>query len=625
MAELLPEVKSSRQNLPKQVALPNSYNSFFSFPVSKTGYSGVVTYTRTEIVTPFKAEEGLTGLIQPRPPLSENERISPSGSYPPDVVNPDTNEMDYKELDGEGRAVVVDIGLFVLINVYCPNDGTGSKLREDFKMNYHRLLEARVDGLIKEGRQVMVVGDLNACAAVEDHCEGSLLVAKGLAEGLPGDEGFWGKEYRKWIRDWLIKGDGTGCLVDIVRKFWPDRRGMYTCEYVLHRVLSRLIFFIGWNTKISARESNYGTRIDFILITPGLIPWITAADIQPHIKGSDHCPVFVDLRDELANPDGSLTKLRDVLGIPSEDGPTNSVQPPRLAAKYWSEHQQRPLSTFFFKKSNVVSSPSPLFSLSTSQETQSSSDTPGLTDSSFRASKNIEEEESQVMGTKKRKIMVAKSPDLPAKKARGFSTRLTTKGTSKSKGKNPEQSTIASFFLQPQSQIASTSLSRPCPSSPPSSWDQRRESPKPVIRPPPIIDNHTISPAPSLSESHLSFPLKCLHKDSSDKNKDAWRSFLAPVQIPKCTVHKEPAKEYTVNKPGPNKGKRFFICSRYVYPCFFLEWRLFSACFFSRPVGPGYDKGRAERPREQVNPQFRCNFFKWSSDVRRTERNESIE
>ena len=28
----------------------------------------------------------------------------------------------------------------------------------------------------------MVVGDLNACAAVQDHYEGSLLVARGLAE-----------------------------------------------------------------------------------------------------------------------------------------------------------------------------------------------------------------------------------------------------------------------------------------------------------------------------------------------------------------------------------------------------------------------------------------------------------
>lgn len=229
----MPEVKSSRSGLPRQVALPDSYYSFFSFPLSKTGYSGVVTYTRTDTVIPLKAEEGLTGVLQPRPPLSEEERISPPGSYPPELADPDAEELNYKDLDSEGRAVVVDFGLFVLINVYCPNDGNSSKEREDFKMNYHRLLEARVDGLIQEGRQVMVVGDLNACVAVEDHCEGPFMVARGLAEGLQGEEGFWGKEHRRWIRDWVVKDDGSGCMIDIVRKLWPDRKGMYTCAYFL--------------------------------------------------------------------------------------------------------------------------------------------------------------------------------------------------------------------------------------------------------------------------------------------------------------------------------------------------------------------------------------------------------
>jgi len=232
------EVKSSRQALPKPVALPPSYDSFFSFPVRKTGYSGVATYTRRSTLVPNKAEEGLTGLIQPKPPLSTEERISKDGRYPSDsTLNlvddlADEEEPDLKDLDSEGRAVVVDVGLFVLINVYCPNTGTGTDEREKFKKNYHKLLEARVDGLIKEGREVMVVGDLNACAAVQDHCEGSLLVARGHSEGFQGEEGFWGVDYRGYIRNWLMDAGGTGgCMVDIVRRFWPTRKGMYTCTY----------------------------------------------------------------------------------------------------------------------------------------------------------------------------------------------------------------------------------------------------------------------------------------------------------------------------------------------------------------------------------------------------------
>jgi AP endonuclease-2 len=196
----------------------------------------VATYTRRSTLVPNKAEEGLTGLIQPKPSLTAEERISTDGDYPSDLTLnlvddlADEDELDFKELDGEGRAVVVDVGLFVLINVYCPNNSTGTDEREKFKRNYHKLLEARVDALIKENREVMVVGDLNACAAVQDHCEGPLLVARGLAEGLQGDEGFWGVDHRGYVRDWLMDSEGSGgCMVDIVRRFWPTRKGMYTC------------------------------------------------------------------------------------------------------------------------------------------------------------------------------------------------------------------------------------------------------------------------------------------------------------------------------------------------------------------------------------------------------------
>jgi AP endonuclease-2 len=51
-------------------------------------------------------------------------------------------------------------------------------------------------------------------------------------------------------------------------------------------------------------------------------------------------------------------------------------------------------------------------------------------------------------------------------------------------------------------------------------------------------------------------------KDGNSSSKDAWTTLLAPTPAPRCRVHNEVAKEFTVNKPGVNKGKRFFICSR---------------------------------------------------------------
>ncbi len=60
----------------------------------------------------------------------------------------------------------------------------------------------------------------------------------------------------------------------------------------------------------------------------------------------------MDLRDEIVNAEGSITKLREVLGIQHADGTVAPTEPPRLAAEFWEEHKQKLLSTFFAKKSD---------------------------------------------------------------------------------------------------------------------------------------------------------------------------------------------------------------------------------------------------------------------------------
>ncbi|KAF9004487.1 DNase I-like protein [Hymenopellis radicata] len=480
------EMKSSRKGLTKDIAVPNSYDTFFSFPAKKSGYSGVATYTR---VVPRKAEEGLSGLLDLKPPLTLSERISTTYPYQSHLAS----QVDLRELDNEGRVVVLDFGPFVLINVYCPNDGTEAEDRIQYKIDFQRVLEERVRTLIQvEKRQVIVVGDLNACAALVDHCEGPLLAKKlGLdSQGREAEDAFWNeKQCRMWLRSWLVEGGGP--MVDIVRRQWPDRKDMFTC----------------WNTKISARASNYGTRIDYILITPGLLPYVKHADIQPDVKGSDHCPVFLDLDDSIF-----------------ADSP--------MTSREWRPRKQRVLGDFFGKKGDE---PKPKASSSQSS-LQSNAPAPQLKVSSSTS-------------TNKRK-----APE-------------TTSSSSKKTKQTPSQGKLSSFFNN-------SSKAAPHKAASPAEDDDEDyrlalELSRQPSSPPPVPD-----------------------RQSSKK----WKSLLAPVPPPRCTVHNEPAKELTT-KQGVNKGKMFFICSR--------------------PVGPGYDKGREERARADVNPEYRCNFFKWSSDVRR--------
>ncbi|KAG8691658.1 Class II abasic (AP) endonuclease [Ceratobasidium sp. 423] len=555
------EMKISRQLLTKTLAVPENYDAVMSFPQSRNGYSGVAVYTNNVKIVPLKAEEGLIGGRQPtsKVVLDAKERISKT--YPesttlelmPEEEGGVPTNLD--RLDSEGRSLVVDFGLFVLINVYCPN--LTSEERMPFKYNFHKVLEDHVRILIQEGREVIVLGDLNVVAAPIDHCEGSLESRKNT---------FWESPVRTWFRQWL---DPEGPMVDVVRTSWPDREKMFTC----------------WDTRTNARESNYGTRIDYILITKGLLPWFKHGDIQPDIRGSDHCPVFIDLHDEITSPDGRVSQLVDLLG--SVDVSGQRRDPPPISTKFWGEFsgKQKLLSTFFTKKSSQsVSEPLTPAPESSLQETISEHGTEG---DKLSCDEPVSTSSTRISLPSPEKNEFQQSTEADGRKRKAARSSTETSGLSSKKSKKSQttnrtnkQPKLSSFFASSsQSQIST----------------KQRSSP-----PIEIIDSEVeVEISRSTSELLLSGPGSLPSSQMKDTSlvKDAWSQLMRPIEPPRCSVHDVPTKEFTVNKSGPNKGKKFFICSM--------------------PMGPGYDSGKSTRLREEVDPRYRCNYFKWASDVKR--------
>ncbi|CAE6426067.1 unnamed protein product [Rhizoctonia solani] len=554
-------MKISRQLLTGSIAIPESYDAVMSFPKSKSGYSGVAVYTNRAKVVPLKAEEGLVGGYQPTSKVQMDAQGRISKTYP----EPSSLELmpeeegrvptELSNLDSEGRSLVVDFGLFVLINVYCPN--LTSEERMPFKYNFHKVLEDRVRILIQEGREVIVLGDLNVVVAPIDHCEGVLDSKKNT---------FWESPIRTWFRQWL---DPEGPMVDAIRSSWPGREKMFTC----------------WDTRTNARESNYGTRIDYILITKGLLPWFKHGDIQSDIRGSDHCPVFIDLHDEITSPDGQVLQLLDFLDTASGSG--QQRDPPPISTKFWNEFsgKQKLLSTFFAKKSTQSTSEPPtaasehnfqeIESESGIQKDESSSAEPGSICSTQVSALTIRQKEGgQSTGVDGRKRKVTSSSletsDFGFKKSKKL--QITSKAN--------KQRKLSNFFTN-SSQLEGLT--------------------KKTSSPPIEITDSEDEDQISKSASELVLSGSSLVPSSQSKDatstKHAWCQLMQPIKPPKCTVHDAPTKEFIVNKPGPNKGKKFFICSM--------------------PIGPGYDSGKSTRLREEVNPRYRCNYFKWASDVKR--------
>jgi len=106
-----------------------------------------------------------------------------------------------------------------------------------------------------------------------------------------------------------------------------------------------------------------------------------------------------------------------------------------------------------------------------------------------------------------------------------------------------------------------------------------------------LSSTSTPSSTPTFTASQSS-----LTPSSSKSVQQSWSTLFMKVEPPRCHVHNEPTRSFRVNKQGPNRGKEFYICAR--------------------PVGPGYDAGRDKRRREDIDPQYRCNFFKWASEAR---------
>ena len=337
---------------------------------------------------------------------------------------------------------------------------------------------------------------------------------------------------------------------------------------VLIRAIGPPLDAVGWNTKLQARETNYGTRVDYLLATQGLLQWIKHADIQPGLKGSDHCPVFVDLHDEIALASGETVRLCDVL---------TRGAPPRIAAANWEEFSGRQtlLSSFFGKRP------------------------PGGEEPAARAESEKDEAATSAKDEEKSRPLpsLAKPPASPARKRlvsrtpsssqaspsgsgkkRAHTSSASSASSSKKKAKTSSgQATLGSFFgkTQPKSKPPASSPEVPLLDEDslddPSMSSIHLSTPEELALAEQLDADYRLACELSASEdASLPLPLSLSLSPSSSASsstttKAAWTTLFAPRDPPKCTVHGEPAKMYTVNKQGPNKGRTFYICSRCVF------------------------------------------------------------
>jgi exodeoxyribonuclease-3 len=221
----LQETKCHPDQLDEELKALHNYKSYWS-SAKKKGYSGTVTYTRKPTE---KVEYGIG-----------------DDSY-----------------DSEGRFVITHHPKFTLYNVYFPNGGA-SEERHNFKQKFLADFTKHLKAKIKQGENLIVVGDYNvAHTEIDIHDPVRLSTESGF---LP--------EEREWMSGFLNSG-----FIDTFRHFHPGVEDRYTW----------------WSYRQMARVNNRGWRIDYICVTEGLKKYLKSAEILDAQNGSDHCPVVLEL------------------------------------------------------------------------------------------------------------------------------------------------------------------------------------------------------------------------------------------------------------------------------------------------------------------------------------------
>lgn len=173
-----------------------------------------------------------------------------------------TTGLGSPEHDAEGRAVTAEFADCYVVNVYVPN-AQPELARLSFRQAWDRALLDYARKLEKK-KPVIFCGDLNVA-----HEEIDLARPK---ENV-GNPGFSDEE-RAGFREFLAAG-----FVDTFREF-EKGPGHYSW----------------WTYRAGARERNIGWRIDYFMASEALRPRLKRAWIEPHVLGSDHCPVGLELK-----------------------------------------------------------------------------------------------------------------------------------------------------------------------------------------------------------------------------------------------------------------------------------------------------------------------------------------
>ncbi len=165
--------------------------------------------------------------------------------------------------DDEGRFIQADFGNLSVVSLYMPSGSSGPE-RQQVKFEFLDHFSPLLAALRRDGREYIICGDWNMCHQPID--------LKNWRANQK-NSGFLPAE-----RAWLDALYGDLGYVDAFRHLYPQQA-----------------VYSWWSNRGQARAKNVGWRLDYHVVTPGLVETLESAEIYTGENFSDHAPVTLQI------------------------------------------------------------------------------------------------------------------------------------------------------------------------------------------------------------------------------------------------------------------------------------------------------------------------------------------
>ena len=173
------------------------------------------------------------------------------------------------EEDLHSRYIEAFVGGIIIGCLYLPNGNPAPGPKLDYKMSWFQRLTAHAKELLSYDLPIVLVGDYNV---------------------MPTENDVYKPE--RWVDDALFRPEVREAFHDLISQGWTDAiRKLYPTETIYT--------FYDYFRNAYARDA--GLRIDHFLLNPTLEERLIAAGVNRDVRGweksSDHCPVWIQIKD----------------------------------------------------------------------------------------------------------------------------------------------------------------------------------------------------------------------------------------------------------------------------------------------------------------------------------------